>query len=135
MSFSRDINNFRLRVEEVGENIVRQSLFDLFTSIILQTPVDRGVLRNGWYVTFEQRSTQLPNRGAPTGNAPIERAREQLNNNYSFAVDTVYFTNNLAYGPRIEYDGHSAQAPQGMVRVNTARWNQIVEENIRRFRD
>lgn len=132
MSFGRDLEAFRLKVEDVSENIVRQSILDLFTSIVLQTPVDRGVLRNGWYVTFEQRSTQTPTRGAPAGNAPIERARSIMQS-YDFTVNTVYFTNNLPYAQRIEFDGHSAQAPQGMVRINTARWNQIVENNIRRF--
>ncbi len=132
MSFSRDINRFRLSVAEVSENIVRQSILDLFTSIVLQTPVDRGVLRNGWYVTFEQPSRETPTRGAPVGTATIQRARSIMAT-YDFAVTTVYLTNNLPYAARIEFDGHSAQAPEGMVRINTARWTQIVQNNVARF--
>ena len=37
-------------------------------------------------------------------------------------------TNNTAYIKALEY-GHSQQAPQGMVRVNIARWQQIVDSH------
>ena len=33
----------------------------------------------------------------------------------------VFFVNNLPYAGRLEYDGHSEQAPKGMVRVNLER--------------
>ena len=36
-------------------------------------------------------------------------------------------TNNLPYAERLEY-GWSNQAPQGMVRVNVARFNTLLEE-------
>jgi len=31
----------------------------------------------------------------------------------------------------IEYEGHSQQAPAGMLRVSTAEWDDIVARNIR----
>lgn len=134
MSFSDDIGRFQVRVRDVTDEIGRASLFDLFSSIILATPVDKGVLRNGWNITFDAPSNTLPVRGAPTGQAPIDRVRQALNARYTFETPQVFFTNNLPYAQRIEFDGHSQQAPEGMVRINTARWNQIVENNIRTFR-
>jgi hypothetical protein len=39
------------------------------------------------------------------------------NDFYGFKLgDTVYFSNPLPYGPRLEYDAWSSQAPDGMVR-------------------
>ena len=41
-----------------------------------------------------------------------------------------FFTNNLPYAAALE-NGHSGQAPGGMVRVTVARFQQIVLEAIR----
>lgn len=44
----------------------------------------------------------------------------------------VYFTNNLPYARRIEYDGYSSvKAPQGMLRININRFTDAVERAIR----
>lgn len=42
-------------------------------------------------------------------------------------------TNNLPYAERLEY-GWSNQAPQGMVRVNVARFNTLLEEEAAKVR-
>ena len=47
--------------------------------------------------------------------------------------EVAYIVNNLPYAVPLEY-GHSTQAPNGMVRVTLARFQQIVEEAIRKHR-
>jgi len=43
---------------------------------------------------------------------------------------TVYLLNNLPYSVPLEY-GHSKKAPQGMVRMTLARFQQIVDDVVR----
>lgn len=46
----------------------------------------------------------------------------------------MFFTNNLPYAERIEYDGWSRfKAPQGMVRKNVVRWDDIVAAKAREY--
>lgn len=134
MSFGRKLEEFRVEAKDTSEKVVRASLLDLFSAIILSTPVDKGVLRNGWNVTFDKPSDQVPTRGAPVGSATINRAKLELDTLYNYQTPTVFLTNNLPYAHRIEFEGYSAQAPAGMVRINTARWNQIIEANARKFK-
>lgn len=134
MSLESNIVRFRLKAMEATEEVIKQSLFDLFSSIILQTPVDKGFLRNSWNVSFEGFSTEIPTRPAPVGTATINRVKLLLNTTYTKDTQAVYFSSNLPYVNRIEFDGHSAQAPNGMVRINTIRWETIVENNRREFK-
>jgi hypothetical protein len=42
----------------------------------------------------------------------------------------IFLSNSLPYAARIEFDGWShTKAPQGMVRRNVARFNQLLREN------
>lgn len=130
MSFGEQLRRFRENTMTRYEEVKRESCFDLFSSIILDTPVDKGVLRNNWYMSFGT-PTELTNDVEdinPTG--VIQRLKTGLDD-VTLGKD-VWFVNNLPYASRIEFDGYSGKAPQGMVRVNTVRWDMIVERNARR---
>jgi hypothetical protein len=43
----------------------------------------------------------------------------------------VFLTNSVPYAWAIEH-GHSGQAPQGMVRVNVARFKRLIAEQLRK---
>lgn len=131
MSFSRDIIFFTAKTVDKMNKVIRMSAYDLFSSIVLETPVDKGVLRNNWFASIGSRSTESTNFGAPTGAATNNRINEVLKN--VKLDDLIYLSNNLAYALPIEFDGHSGKAPHGMVRVNTVRWETIVANNVRRF--
>lgn len=42
--------------------------------------------------------------------------------------DKIYLNNNVNYGVGIEYSGKSKKAPAGMLRINVARWAEIVDK-------
>ena len=47
--------------------------------------------------------------------------------------DKVYLNNNIEYGIGIEYEGKSKRkAPAGMLRINVARWDQIVRAAVKK---
>lgn len=112
------------------EKVKRLSAFDLFSAIVLSTPVDKGVLRNNWFAANGSPSSETTEAGSEPS-AVISRI--QVITNASTLEQDILFTNNLPYAVPIEFDGHSAQAPAGMVRVNTARWDTIVKLNARRI--
>lgn len=133
MSFASDLRRFRIKCEVTLDKIYRASVFDLTTIIILGTPVDKGILRNNWYINIGNDDTETKTQyGAPTGASTIARAKAASDT--ANIGDVVYIFNNLPYGPRIEFDGWSGKAPEGMVRIALVKWDNIVAANARKFR-
>lgn len=132
MSFGDDLKKFKEKALENHVKVKRASSFDLFSAITLGTPVDKGVLRNNWFVEMGPlASTETTYRRAPVGTATINRIKVRLEQ--TTADEDITFVNNLPYAIPIEFDGYSGKAPEGMVRVNTARWEYIVGLNARKF--
>ncbi len=72
-----------------------------------------GRARNNWFPSIGAPSSQTTKRTGKKGSAAIARAVKVANE----SVGQIYYlTNNLPYIRRLEYDGHSGQAPFGMVR-------------------
>jgi len=119
VSLSKDLNRATLNLKGFAEEQVRGTLFALTSRVIKETPVDTGRLRNNW-----QSSIGGPLRGElsgadKTGAGAIRRANSTIAN--LDLGETFYFTNNLPYAARIEFEGWSKQAPSGMLRVNVER--------------
>lgn len=128
MSFESDLNNFQKKTLVKYLKVQRLSAFDLFSSIVLETPVDKGVLRNNWFAEIGNPNLDKIDAADPSGSQAISRIRTVLNG-VDISKD-IFFTNNLPYAIPIEFDGISQKAPQGMVRVNTIRWDSIVRLNV-----
>lgn len=129
MSFTRQLNQFKSKAVQNIIKCKRLAAFDLFSSIILETPVDKGVLRNNWFVQIGSPSRKTTQQ-QDGGSGAVSRAADVLVN--TTLQEDIFFNNNLPYAVPIEFDGHSAKAPEGMVRVNTVRWDQIVSRTARR---
>ncbi|QIW90751.1 UNVERIFIED_ORG: hypothetical protein GCAPEGMB_00432 [Vibrio phage V07] len=96
----------------------------------MQTPVDKGYLANNWFLTLGKTTFKTTDTPDPSKRIPIERLKATaVKISYK---DDVYFSNNLPYSVPIEYEAHSKKAPSGMVRVNTARWDIIVDANVKK---
>lgn len=133
MSFSRELREFRRRTLEKYERVKRMSAFDLFSAIVMETPVDKGTLRANWFVTIGRPSRATSDEQDESGQSTVQRINQELNRGNM--ESDVFLTNNLPYSVPIEFDGHSGKAPLGMVRVNTLRWKRIVSGNVRRVRN
>lgn len=131
-SFARQLARFSQKSQEKMVTVLRTSCFDLFGAIIMETPVNKGVLRNNWYAEFNFPNESTTTKGEPSGSAAVNRMKRKLKE--VDVTDVVYFANNLEYATYIEFDGISGKAPQGMVRVNTARWDNIVAINARKLK-
>ena len=120
----RQIEGFSAKTQEKALKIFKKSVIDLTSDIISDTPVDTGRLKNNWFPSVGAASEQ-------TAEATVNEAGDRSNSfvNNQLALDkTFYFTNNLPYAFRIEFEGWSkVKAPQGMVRRNAIRWKQIIK--------
>lgn len=85
-----------------------------------------GRFRGNWTVTVGSPSTGTLDRIDPSGNEAIAAARAALQ---SLIVGTpIFIGNNLPYGPRLEYESWSKQAPAGFVRITIAEFQDIVRQ-------
>lgn len=126
--FMRQMDLFIEDAKKAQRKQYRAAVLALFTRIVMRTPVDKGVLRNNWYVSFTGYSEATTPNAAPTGGAAINRAKDAIRTGIAaseYLPEEVFITNNLPYATAIEY-GHSGQAPEGMVRISLAEWEQIV---------
>lgn len=104
-------------VPEKHQLLLQAVAMQVLTGVVQMSPVDTGRFRGNWQVTIGSPSRQAllatDKSGAPTitnGVATIEGAPP-------FGV--IYITNNLVYAAKLE-EGHSRQAPAGMVAVTIA---------------
>lgn len=100
----------------------REMILRLFTAVVMDTPVLEGTLRGNWRCSaISPLESAIEYRPANE----VVREMEQILSGAKME-DDIYLRNNLPYAYPIEYYGHSKiKAPQGMVRKNVRRFQQI----------
>jgi len=131
MSFSLDVKAFCEKAKKNPETVMRAVSLKLFSAIIKASPVDTGRFRGNWQTTGATPATGLIAGVDVTGAKAVNSAATFITNAPGWDVFTL--TNNLPYSERLEY-GWSKQAPVGMVRVNIARFQQLLNEEAAKVR-
>lgn len=131
MSFALDVSKFVEKAKKNPEKVMRQVSIKLFSAIIKATPVDTGRARNNWFASGSIPSQETTTYGAPQGTATIQRVTAVINTATDWSEFTL--TNNLPYIQRLEY-GWSQQAPQGFVRVNVGRFQNLIDQEAAKVR-
>lgn len=126
-TFADKVQQFGDMTPELVDQIRRASCLDLFSRVIVSTPVDTGRLRANWQTVVGRPADGLIDSRDKSGAGSTAR----ILNNLGTIQDTVWFCNNLPYAERIEYEGWSAQAPAGMMRRHVAEWGKIVLKQAR----
>lgn len=134
------------------EDVVRKSTIEIFSRVIMRTPVDTGRARGNWiasYNRFEQSTSDFRDK---SGKGSVAVMKGQV---MSFPIGgTVWLTNSLPYAVVLEYGlypnppkigskkrgeteprvhtvgGYSMQAPQGMVRKTVLEFEAAVKEAL-----
>lgn len=112
-----------------AEEVAQTSLINLGNEIINSTPVDKGGLINSWMSNIGGPSLATRGESVSGGDSSANLQEKAITLNLG---SDFYFTNSMPYAARIEYTGFSQKAPDGMVRINTLRWESIVEKEIQR---
>lgn len=127
-SFALDLAAFAKKAENNAQTVVRKISIDLFSKTVLRTPVDTGRARANWNCSIGAPSftvSQKTDKGGTTTQAGI---RSTLGN---WKDGDIYLMNSLPYIRRLEYDGWSGQAPQGMVRITMTEFQTFVDGAVR----
>tara|TARA_B110000908_G_C9914377_1_gene296788 strand:- start:146 stop:589 length:444 start_codon:yes stop_codon:yes gene_type:complete len=144
MSFTLDLKEY---VDKTGEDIVeivQQTAIEVFTKIIMDTPVGKpelwkkkppadykaGALRANWQTSVNQESAGILTKKDKTGKRTINRMASTIKQ-YD-GLGYILLKNNLPYASRIEYGAHSSQSPTGMVRVNVLAFEQSMAKAIKK---
>lgn len=131
MSFALDVSKFVEKAKKNPEKVMRQVSIKLFSAIIKASPVDTGRFRMNWMASGGTPASGITDATDKSGTTAT-------GNSTSFvlkAADWREFTltNNLPYAQRLEY-GWSQQAPQGMVRTNVSRFQQLINEEANKVK-
>lgn len=114
-SVSAPIAEFAKLINVNLATVVRAITLELFTSISDRTPVDTGRARASWNVSEDTIDTTVPAEGTYTTNGtkpfPSLSGRKR-----------IFIVSNLDYIEPLE-NGHSEQAPVGMVQISIAELN------------
>jgi hypothetical protein len=137
-TFEVQCKAFAEKIDVNLSTVVRRAAAQLYSDIVVRTPVDTGYCRHNWQVSAD------PPPENTVGTPPKKvhgRASQVLGPLYNPegaktqvpiapGVTHVWIVNNVVYAEALE-NGHSKQAPQGMVRIAIAQlqaeWAAIVQ--------
>jgi len=123
--FADQVRAWERKTERKMDLAVRKIALQMFTRIILKSPVDSGRFRGNWQLAIGSVPEGTLELDDKTGTATIAKgAAIALGMN---AGDTIYFANNLPYARRLE-EGYSQQAPAGMVALTVQEFQSIVRQ-------
>nr|WP_083354288.1 HK97 gp10 family phage protein [Pseudomonas moraviensis] len=127
-SFAESLAAFAERAKEAIDDVFREVVIEIGSSVIRLSPVDTGRFKGNWQFSVGSPSNHSIDTFDKAGHETIAALVAEVSN--LEAGQVAYIVNNLVYGIPLEY-GHSDQAPAGMVQITLARFQQIVLEAIR----
>ncbi len=130
-SFEIDIAKFVAKANGNVNLVIRKISLDIFSRVILKSPVDTGRFRGNWQVGIGSMPSGTLSVNDKDGSMAMGKVTAALlgqGGQFSArAGDVIYLVNNLAYAQALEY-GHSKQAPNGMVRLTLTEFPQVVNK-------
>lgn len=137
MSFESDLKKFGDKSKRKQDQALRKISIELFSRVIMRTPVDTGRLRGNWQATTHVPASgqlSLTDKGSKAnakgiGSSKAKSAMQELILGESHPT-VFHLTNTLPYAKVIEYgDPHgSKQAPAGMVRISVNEFRDVVQQ-------
>ena len=127
MTFAADLARF---VEKAGRNadaVVRNVTLEAANSVIEMSPVDTGRFRANWQ--HGSGAANLATREAVDPSGQQSKSRIAGSAAAVKAGGVEYITNNLPYAQALE-NGHSQQAPAGMVGVTLRSFTETVNRAV-----
>jgi hypothetical protein len=142
MSFADDINKFVVKCKDNSHKVVRKTLFDIGKSLVERSPVgdpstwkndpppgySGGHFRANWQLGMGSIPSGILDLKDKNGTATIKAIQGSIPKE---AAGFAYFiANNLPYAQALE-DGHSGQAPFGMVALTQVEFQNIINSAVK----
>lgn len=142
-SFSASISQFAARARQNPRLVVKKVVIDAGTSVAMKTPVGdpdtwAGPAPAG-YVGGRARGSWQYAQGAPLEQEPgtidesgqVAIARVTAGVAQGDPATEHFITSTVPYMRPLEYEGHSRQAPDGMVRKTVEEFQQHIDNAVR----
>jgi hypothetical protein len=111
------------------EQGIRRATIDMFSRVVLRTPVDTGRARGGWSFSEGGPARGSGGRLDPGGGAAIGAITGGVSGARIGDGTEHWLTNTVPYIERLE-NGYSRQAPAGMVKVTVAEFRGAFERIV-----
>ncbi|MGL6147750.1 MAG: HK97 gp10 family phage protein [Plesiomonas sp.] len=131
-TFDEQIRAFQRKALQNVDKTMRGVSIKLFSAVIKSSPVDTGRFRANWQASGISAKLGKLEIFDKSGNKTIADVGAYIKS--AAKSDQFTLANNLPYAAKLEYGAHSQQAPQGMVRVNVARFQRLLDEAARENR-
>jgi hypothetical protein len=125
--FGAQVRRWSDKTQKKMDKAVRKIALDVFSNVILLSPVDTGRFRGNWQPAVGRAMAGTIEAVDPTG--ATVTAKVQTTTQGVKAGDVILMVNNLPYAQRLE-DGWSKQAPSGMVALTVQRFQPIADAVI-----
>lgn len=161
MSFADSVARFADKAKGNADEVVRQVTMTIADRLVDKSPVGNpdvwlslnpyvsldtnklerkkapagyvgGRFRANWQIGAGSPDTTATNEVDPGGSNTKTRLSAAIDNTGAGGI--TYVTNSLPYGPKLEYEGHSSQAPSGFVRTTAAEFRQYVSQALEQIR-
>lgn len=127
-AFALQLSEFARKAGRNADLVVQKVAVDILSRVVKRSPVDTGRFRGNWQVTIGLPASGNVATNDKSGAQAINSGAAVL---ASFQIGpSIFITNNLPYGPRLEYEGWSKQAPAGMVRITVAEYEGLIRKAI-----
>jgi hypothetical protein len=146
IGFAFEVEKWTLKASNATNDIIRESVIEFVQRVIDRTPIDTSarhddvVARGDWNFAIGDEPEDV-NRDDATGQRammglravvafwkPTKSFGDFLKFWHAKGGDELFIANYKPYIRRLEYEGHSSQAPNGMLGVTVQEWDQIIQE-------
>ncbi|PWC48120.1 hypothetical protein TSA6c_16925 [Azospirillum sp. TSA6c] len=115
IDFNANLKAFADSVDATVEVAARKIAQALYNGVVQRTPVDTGFARSQWQILLEGDEVAV----RPVGDHTAEDLAK-LSTFTTVGTGSILIANGAIYIKKLEYEGHSQQAPEGMARVTLA---------------
>lgn len=119
-SFKLSLDAFGKQIPKIAKQAQDALVVKALVGVVRKSPVDTGRFRGNWQISTSGDVAPIDRLdGSPRGADPSTLSDELAKVPAIPAFGIVYVANGLPYAQRLE-DGHSKQAPLGMVALTLA---------------
>lgn len=134
--FSLDVGKMQKQVPITATTVYQDLCLDVIEAAVVGnpkygcpgTPVDTGFARGSWVVTLNTPAKKGPANPEKDAKVPLDTAKV-----LQATLNTpVFLTSYAPYMKRLEYEGWSAQAPRGFVRLAIKAGKYLLRDRLKK---
>lgn len=125
--FARKLASFSTESERKINRVFRRASLDVLRRLIIRSPVDTGRFRGNWQTGVDEPPDGTKDIKDKAGTDTIMAGQSKISE--AKVGQSIFIVNNLPYALPLE-NGHSQQAPYGMVGIVLADWDKILRSAV-----